>query len=104
MGVSGCEKDRRLKLSATLLFWEALGFRLSWAKGARGDTVCWIGAELKFIARDGLQVVISVTIANEKADKLQSEVHDMLAPRFLNRQRLRAFATRHLVRTPPLCG
>ncbi|CAK0849002.1 unnamed protein product [Prorocentrum cordatum] len=47
----GPPHQRKWLLGALLLFWAALGFRLSWKKAVRGQAVPWIGAQLELQRR-----------------------------------------------------
>lgn len=41
--VRGTAAERRLYVAIMVLVWEALGFKLAFAKGQVGKTVTWIG-------------------------------------------------------------
>ena len=90
----GSKEKRDGSAAMILLLWEALGLKLSWKKGAKGDQVEWIGAELKF-ARDehGKITAVVVTITEDKAKKMQATITAILREGVLiRRASLRAFA------------
>ena len=53
----------------------------------------WIGAELRIIRNDeGAPIGVSITISQDKADKLEAEIKDMMSRDFVDRDSLRSFA------------
>ena len=49
--VRGTAAERRLYVAIMVLVWEALGFKLAFAKGQLGRTVTWIGGTLTIDAK-----------------------------------------------------
>ena len=47
MAVYGTLEQREWLLGTLLLFWSLLGFKFNWRKGAGGQEVPWIGANVK---------------------------------------------------------
>ena len=64
IGIAGTEEFRsRLFTKKITLLWEALGFRLAWAKACRGTTLVWVGVQ---IAIDMILRTLCLTIPADK--------------------------------------
>ena len=68
--VWGTESQRDSTLLAIILFWLAIGCRLSWGKGCRGRRVEWIGAVLQPWLSATLVPGLTLTITEDKVAKL----------------------------------
>ena len=75
-----------------LLLWSSLGFKLSWAKGARGRALDWIGARYALESTDGSVHAVVVTITAEKCRKLHDTVTTLLQNPMLERKAVRELA------------
>ena len=91
--IGGTRLIRRRALAKTLLLWEALGLKLAWKKGSLGDLAEWIGAVIALVRNTGGTVThVSVTIAEDKADKIISIVIAFLSQALVRRKEVKEFA------------
>ena len=84
----GQDGDLRL----IVLLWASLGFKLSWAKGAKGHSVDWIGAKLQFVFAQGRVVAVEVSINGDRAATLQLTVAALLREQHVDRREVKTFA------------
>ena len=78
-------------MSLTLLFWSALNLKLSWAKGARGPAVDWIGATLRVLSKDGIPEGVSLSVMPDKISGLTEKINAFSGP-LVERSKVRDFA------------
>ena len=72
--------------------WSCFNFQLSWAKGARGPQITWIGATMCYYSEGAAIAGVEVTISIEKQQKLSGAVADMLSATQVDRRKLKEFA------------
>ncbi len=91
LSLAGPESQRPRIAIATVLFWLALGFELSWNKGQYGRGVEWIGAWLQdWLTASGAPGLL-VTLPTEKLDKLKLMIDEMLQGPIIRKAVLRPF-------------
>ena len=86
MAVYGTLEQREWLLGTLLLFWSLLGFKFNWRKGARGQEVPWIGANVKVEVRPyGVQARslpgVLVTLSPAKLKELRDPSRTSTAAR-----------------------
>ena len=87
LAARGGKKERRRRLAVIVLFWLALGLKLSWAKKQFGPEVVWIGVSIGASLEE-----ISLTVAAKFLQKLQGDVAELQAMRAIPLKRLRSVA------------
>ena len=90
--VRGDLATRNKQLLFIVVLWVALGFELSWAKGARGIEVDWIGAHLAFVFTNNAVTHVTATVNKDKVAELSYTVNDFLGQSRLDRRALKRFA------------
>ena len=70
LAVRGTKKHRERQAAIILLLWSELGLKLPWHKARRGTSIDWIGANFTYIKVDNVITGVSVTITEDKVDKL----------------------------------
>lgn len=81
--VSGTAANRQLLIAMMILLWEALGFRLAYAKGQRGRTVTWIGGTL-VIGPQG----VTATVKDSIIDDIVADINAFLATNLVSKKKL----------------
>ena len=67
--VAGQRQDRSMDMTAVIFLWLALGFKLSFHKGARGAEVAWIGGTLEWHA-EGFTVGVKPSLLEDLLGKV----------------------------------
>lgn len=85
---AGQDDDLRL----VVLLWASWGFKLSWAKGAKGHCVDWIGAKLQFVFAGSRVIAVEVSINDDKATSLLLTAGAFLREQRIERREVKKFA------------
>ena len=64
VALHGAERARARNAALIVLVWEALGFKLAYAKGQLSDEVTWIGATLRW-EPDGVRAWIKEALVSD---------------------------------------
>ena len=87
MAARGARARRRRMLAVVVLFWMALGLRLSWAKKQFGPEITWIGVQTSASLEE-----IVFTVPAKFLDKLKTDLQGFLAAHAIPLKAMRSFA------------